>query len=113
TQDWSPRITRAPTLEPANTIAPVEITVASPTPVGGSGSPPPLRRARAGGRWRLALLRRAGRERRLLADDGVLEHLHALAEHRPGMNDRTRVDLGAQAGAPLRTEVGRRASALT
>jgi hypothetical protein len=38
TQDWSPRITRAPIRDPANTIAPVETMVPSPISVGGSGS---------------------------------------------------------------------------
>jgi hypothetical protein len=38
TQDWSPRITRAPMREPAKTIAPVETIVPSPITVGGSGS---------------------------------------------------------------------------
>ena len=38
THDWSPRITRAPIVEPAKTIAAVEMTVPSPTTVGGSGS---------------------------------------------------------------------------
>ena len=38
TQHWSPRMTRAPIVEPANTIAPVETTVPSPTTVAGSGS---------------------------------------------------------------------------
>ena len=45
-------------------------------------------------RQRLALRGRARRERRLLADDGVLEHLHALAEHRARVDDRGRVDVG-------------------
>src|SRR5438552_5229138 len=38
TQDWSPRITRAPMRLPAKTIAPVETIVPSPISVGGSGS---------------------------------------------------------------------------
>src|SRR6476646_4788495 len=38
THAWSPTITRAPSVEPANTIAAVEITVPSPTTVGGRGS---------------------------------------------------------------------------
>src|SRR5574338_1631157 len=38
TQDWSPTMTRAPRVEPANTIAPVEITLPSPTTVGARGS---------------------------------------------------------------------------
>ncbi len=38
THDWSPRITRWPIREPANTIAPVETIVPSPISVGGSGS---------------------------------------------------------------------------
>ena len=38
TQDWSPSTQRSPTVEPANTIAPVEITVPSPIVVGASGS---------------------------------------------------------------------------
>ncbi len=38
TQDWSPRITRAPIREPAKTTAPVETIVPSPITVGGSGS---------------------------------------------------------------------------
>ena len=38
THDWSPRITRAPMREPANTTAPVETIVPSPITVGGSGS---------------------------------------------------------------------------
>ncbi len=46
-------------------------------------------------RQRLALRGRARRERRLLPDDGVLEHLHALAEHRARVDDRGRVDLSA------------------
>ena len=36
--DWSPRITRAPTVVPAKTIAPVETIVPSPSVAGGSGS---------------------------------------------------------------------------
>ena len=35
---WSPTITRAPIVDPAKTIAPVEITVPSPICAGGSGS---------------------------------------------------------------------------
>jgi hypothetical protein len=38
THDWSPRMTRAPIVEPAKTIAPVETIVAAPITVGGSGS---------------------------------------------------------------------------
>ena len=38
TQDWSPRMTRAPIVEPAKTIAPVETIVPSPILVGASGS---------------------------------------------------------------------------
>src|SRR5579884_320579 len=38
THDWSPRITRAPMVEPANTIAPVETIVPSPIRAGSSGS---------------------------------------------------------------------------
>jgi len=38
THDWSPSITRAPILDPAKTIAPVETIVPSPISVGGSGS---------------------------------------------------------------------------
>ncbi len=38
TQDWSPRMTRAPIELPANTMAPVETMEPSPTRVGGSGS---------------------------------------------------------------------------
>ena len=36
--DWSPTMQPAPIAEPANTIAPVEMTVPSPIVVGGSGS---------------------------------------------------------------------------
>ncbi len=49
--------------------------------------------AEHGRRQRLALRRRARRERRLLADDGVLEHLDAVAEHRSGVDDRGRMDV--------------------
>ncbi len=38
TQDWSPRITRAPIFDPAKRIAPVETIVPSPISAGGSGS---------------------------------------------------------------------------
>ena len=38
THDWSPRMTRAPILEPANTIAPVETIVPCPISAGGRGS---------------------------------------------------------------------------
>src|SRR6187401_103975 len=38
THDWSPRMTRAPIVDPANTIAPVETIVPSPIVVGPSGS---------------------------------------------------------------------------
>ena len=38
TQDWSPRITRAPMVVPANTMAPVETIEPSPITVGRSGS---------------------------------------------------------------------------
>src|SRR3954468_20231149 len=38
THDWSPRITRAPTVVPAKTTAPVETIVPSPISAGGSGS---------------------------------------------------------------------------
>ena len=76
--DWSPTMQLAPTVEPAKTIAPVETIVPSPIVVGGSGS-------------RFAV--ECGAERRLLADDGVLEHAHAFAEHGAGIDDRRRVDL--------------------
>ena len=61
-------------------------------------------RARAddGRRERLALRGRAGRERRLLPDDGVLEHPDALAEHGALVDDRGRVDVGAHAGRARR-----------
>src|SRR5690349_11921541 len=36
--DWSPRITREPTVDPANTTAPVETIVPSPSVAGGRGS---------------------------------------------------------------------------
>ncbi len=36
--DWSPRITRAPIVVPAKTIAPVETIVPSPSTAGASGS---------------------------------------------------------------------------
>ena len=38
THDWSPRITLAPIVVPAKTIAPVETIVPAPITVGGSGS---------------------------------------------------------------------------
>ena len=82
--DWSPTMQCAPTVEPANTIAPVETIVPSPIAAGGSGS-------------RFAV--DDGAERRLLADDGVLEHAHALAEHRAGVDDRGRVDLSHRASS--------------
>ncbi len=46
-----------------------------------------------GRRQRLALGRRARRQGRLLADDGVLEHLHTLPEHRSRVDGGARVDL--------------------
>ena len=73
THDWSPRITRAPMRDPAKTIAPVETIVPSPISVGDSGS-------RCG---------RAGRQRRLLAHDGVLQDLHALPSTVPGRPSRS------------------------
>ena len=78
TQDWSPTITRAPIRVPAKTIAPVETIVPAPISAGGE---------------RLALRGRARRERRLLADDGAVEDLAALAEHRARVDDRGRRDL--------------------
>jgi len=45
------------------------------------------------GRQRFALRRGARRERRLLPDDRVLEHLHAVPEDRPGIDRRGRVDV--------------------
>ncbi len=76
--DWSPTMQPAPIAEPANTIAPVEI----------DGAVADRRR-----RQRLALRRRGGAERRLLADDRILEHAHAFAEHRALVDRRGRVDL--------------------
>jgi hypothetical protein len=38
THDWSPRMTRAPILEPAKTTAPLETIVPSPISGGGSSS---------------------------------------------------------------------------
>ena len=46
-----------------------------------------------GRRERLALRRRARRERRLLPDDGVLEHLDPVAENRARIDGRGGVDL--------------------
>ncbi len=46
-----------------------------------------------GRRQRLALGRRARRQGWLLADDGVLEHLHTLPEHRSRVDGGARVDL--------------------
>ena len=88
THAWSPTITRAPIVVPAKTIAPVETIVPSPICVGGSV---------------VALRGRARREHRLLADDRVLEHLHALAEHGARVDDRGRVDLSRheRVGQPL------------
>ena len=61
-----------------------------------------------GGLERLSFGRRARRERRLLADDRVLEHLHAVAELRPRIDDRGRVDLGLNRHAQaLRQELER------
>ena len=50
------------------------------------------RRSRAGGSGSRFAVER-GAERRLLADDGVLEHAHAVAEHRARVDGRGRVDL--------------------
>ena len=66
-----------------------------------------------GRRERLALRGRARRERRLLPDDGVLEHPDALAEDGALVDDRGRVDVGAHAGAPVRSDVVRRSSVRT
>ena len=50
-------------------------------------------------RWleRLARRGRARRQRRLLADDGMLEDANSVAEHRARMHDRRRVDLSRHA----------------
>ncbi len=72
----------APIVEPAKTIAPVEIDRAV---------------ADRRRRQRLALRGRGGAERRLLADDRVLEHAHVLAEHRALVDGRSRVDLSHRA----------------
>ena len=85
TQDWSPRITRAPTVEPANTMAPVEITVPSPTTVGGSGS-------------RFAVER--GESVGCLPTTACSSTLTPSPSTVPGMDDRGGVHLGAHAGAP-------------
>src|SRR5712691_10717640 len=57
-------------------------------PGGDDGPRPELQ-----GRQLLTLRRRAGREHRLLADDGVLEDPAALADDRPRIDDRRRRDL--------------------
>ena len=50
-------------------------------------------------RWlrRLARRGRARRQRRLLADDGMLEDANSVAEHRAWMHDGRRVDLSRHA----------------
>ena len=85
TQAWSPTITRSPILVPAKTIAPAETIVPAPE----------LER-----RQLLAGGRRARRERRLLADDGMVADHAAFADHRP------RIDDGGLAPTSVTRELG-------